>query len=473
MKPISSDQANQMGEKTILRLLIQFSLPSIAGMSMQALYYTADRIFLGHALGPIGIAAITVSFPTTMIGFGLMMLIGTGGTALISLGLGEQNTDSAEKVLGISVLLFVCSSLIYTLGGSIFLSPLLTFVGASETILPYARDYLQIMLLGTVFTGLGFGMNNFLRGEGNPRIAMVIMVIGAVLNIILDAVFILGFQMGMRGAAVAAILAQSSSTAMVLYYFMSGRSLLKIHLKNLRPQWDIIRKILAIGLAPFAMMLIDSVMTTIWNRQLGTYGGDMAISVMGIIASINMFFMMPLFGLSQGSQPLLGYNYGARKIDRVKRTLLLTIAVAAAISVFGFLMTLSFPVELIRIFNRDSEALIELGVDAMRIYFLSLPFMGYSIIASNYFQAVGKAKQAIILIISRSALLQIPAILILPHFMGLKGVWLSSPLSMVGATVLTGAWQCFEMRSLNRMKAHLAAGDPTVPGKAPAEQTTR
>lgn len=186
-----------------------------------------------------------------------------------------------------------------------------------------------------------------------------------------------------------------------------------------------------------------------------------------------MFFMMPLFGLSQGSQPLLGYNYGARKIDRVKRTLLLTIAVAVAISVFGFLMTISFPVELIRIFNRDSEALIELGVDAMRIYFLSLPFMGYSIIASNYFQAVGKAKQAIILIISRSALLQIPAILILPHFMGLKGVWLSSPLSMVGATVLTGAWQWFEMRSLNRMKAHLAAGDPPVPGEDLAEQTIR
>lgn len=466
MNQINTDQANEMGEKTILRLLIKFSLPSIAGMSVQALYYTADRIFIGQALGPLGIAGMTVSFPITMIGFGLMMLIGTGGTALISIGLGEQDIDRAEKVLGISIVLFVCSSLTFTIMGSIFLDPLLTLVGASETILPYARDYVQIMLFGTVFTGLGFGMNNFLRGEGNPRVAMAIMMIGAVLNIILDAIFILGFQMGMRGAAIAAIIAQSSSSAMVLYYFMSGKSLLKIHLKNLKPQWDIIRRILAIGLAPFAMMLVDSVMSTIWNRQLGAYGGDLAISVMGIISSINMFFMMPLFGLSQGSQPLLGFNYGARKIDRVKKTLLLTTIVAITISGVGFLVTVSFPIELIRIFNRDSETLIELGVGAMRIYFLSLPFMGYSIIASNYFQAVGKAKQAIFLILARSVLLQIPAILILPHFMGLNGVWLSSPLSMIGATLLTGVWQWFEMRSLNRQQAHLNAEESFIASQA-------
>ena len=371
MNAIKTDQANQMGESTILRLLIKFSLPSIAGMSVQALYYTADRIFIGHALGPLGIAGMTVSFPITMVGFGLMMLIGTGGTALISLGLGEKNTDRAEKVLGISIVLFICSSLLFTIGGLIFLEPLLTLVGASEIILPYARDYVQIMLLGTVFTGLGFGMNNFIRGEGNPRVAMVIMMIGAVLNIILDAIFILGFQMGMKGAAIAAIIAQSSSSAMVLYYFISGNSLLRIRLKNFKPQWDIIRRILAIGLAPFAMMLIDSVMSAIWNRQLGTHGGDLAISVMGIISSINMFFMMPLFGLSQGSQPLLGFNYGAHKIDRVKRTLLLTIFIATTISVLGFLITLSFPIELIRIFNRDSEALSNSGsVRCASIFYL-------------------------------------------------------------------------------------------------------
>ncbi|MEE8399352.1 MAG: MATE family efflux transporter [Desulfobacterales bacterium] len=464
MKDIDSDQANQMGEKTILRLLIQFSLPTIAGMSVQAIYYTADRIFIGHALGPLGIAGLTVSFPITMIGFGLMMLIGTGGTALISLGLGEKNIERAEKVLGISIVLFVCSSLIFTLVGSIFLDPLLVFVGASETILPYARDYVQIMLLGTVFTGLGFGMNNFLRGEGNPRVAMIIMVIGAVLNIILDAVFILGFRMGMRGAAIAALIAQSASSAMVLYYYISGKSLLKIHLENLKPQWDIVRRILAIGFAPFSMMLMDSVMSTIWNRQLGTFGGDLAISVMGIVSSINMFFMFPLFGLSQGSQPLLGFNYGARKIDRVKKTLLLTIIVATTISVVGFLVTLSFPIQLIRIFNRDSEILIELGTGAMRIYFLSLPFMGYSIVASNYFQAVGKARQALFLILARSALLQLPVILILPNFMGLNGVWMSAPVSMIGATLLTGIWQWFEMKSLNRTQADLDPGETFVAG---------
>lgn len=453
-----------MGEKTVLRLLIKFSLPSIAGMLVQAVYYTADRIFIGQALGPLGIAGMTVSFPITMIGFGLMMLISTGGTALISIGLGEQDIDRAEKVLGISIVLFVCSSLAFTIVGSIFLDPLLTLVGASETILPYAREYVQIMLLGTVFTGLGFGMNSFLRGEGNPRIAMVIMMIGAVLNIILDAIFILGLGMGMKGAAIAAVIAQSTSSSLALYYFLSGKSLLKIYLRNFRPHWDIISRILAVGAAPFAMMLIDSVMSSIWNRQLGTYGGDLAISIMGIIASINLFFGMPLFGLSQGSQPLLGFNYGAQKIDRVKKTLLLTIIIATTISVVGFLVAFSFPVQLIRVFNRDSEALVELGVGAMRIFFLSLPFMGFNTIASNYFQAVGKAKQALFLIISRTVLLQFPAILILPYFVGLNGVWLSSPISMLGAALLTGLWLGFEMRSLNRTQITIDTAQSLVAG---------
>jgi len=456
----NTDQARQMGEKPVLGLLAKFSLPSITGMSVQALYYAADRIFIGRALGPLGIAGMTVSFPVTMVGFGLMMLIGTGGTALVSIRLGEEKTDQAEKVLGISILLFVCSSLVFAAIGIVFLDPLLTLAGATEAILPYAREYLQIMLPGTVFTGLGFGMNGFLRGEGNPKGAMVIMIIGAVLNIILDAVFIFGFGMGMRGVAIAAVLAQASSSALAFRYFVSGRSLLSIRLRNFRPRWNIVSRITAVGLAPFAMMLIDSVMATIWNRQLGTYGGDMAIAIMGIIASINLFFGMPIFGLSQGSQPLLGFNYGAQHIGRVKRTLLLSIIVATAISVLGFAIAFAFPAELIRLFSRSSEPLVELGVNAMRIYFLSLPFMGYSVVASNYFQAVGKAKQAVFLIVARSALLMVPAILILPYYMGLNGVWLSSPLSMTGAALLTGVWQWFEMRSLNRRRRELAMAHP-------------
>lgn len=461
-----TDQAQQMGEKTILRLLTKFSLPSIAGMLVQAVYYTADRIFIGQALGPLGLAGMTVSFPITMVGFGLMMLVSTGGTALVSIRLGEQDIDQAERVLGISVLLLVCCSLAFTFVGLAFLDPMLILVGASDTVLPYAREYVQIMLMGTVFTGLSFGMNGFLRGEGNPRVAMIIMMAGAVLNIILDAVFIFQCGMGMKGAAIAAIISQTVSSTLALYYFFSGKSLLRIRYGNLRFRSDIVRRILAVGAAPFAMMLIDSVMSSIWNRQLGSYGGDLAISVMGVISAVSLFFGMPLFGLSQGSQPLLGFNYGAQKIDRVKRTLLLSIGIATAISVGGFLVAFSFPVELIRIFNRDSEALVELGVGAMRIFFLSLPFMGYSTIASNYFQAVGKAKQAVFLILARTALLQLPAILILPHFMGLEGVWLSSPLSMAGAALLTGVWQWFEMRDLNRKKQITESESALAAGKS-------
>lgn len=444
------DQAEQMGEKPILRLLIKFSLPSMVGMIIQAVYYTVDRIFIGQSVGSLGIAATTITSPIMMMGFALAMLISVGGSALASIRLGEQKMQDAEKVLGTAFILLAIAGVLLTGLGQIFLRPLLVLIGASEGILPFAMAYMRLYLVGLAFMPIVFGLNNFVRAEGNPRLAMVYMVVGAILNIILDYVLIIELNMGMRGAGLASVLAQAVSSALVLHYYFGGSSLLKIRRANFRPEWPIIGRILAIGAAPFAMMVIDSVMIVVWNLQLGIYGGDLSISVMGILSSISMFLGMPVFGLSQGAQPLFGYNYGAVKLARVKKILLLTALNATLVTVIGFLVAFLFPSQLITIFNRSDSSLIEAGVPAMRIYFAAMPLMGFMIVVSNYFQAVGKARSAMILILVRTVLLQAPAILVFPLFFGLTGIWMSSPISMFGASLVTGIWLWFENRELNR-----------------------
>jgi putative MATE family efflux protein len=452
------ERADRLGEGSISSLLLKFSTPAAAGMMAQALYNVVDRIFVGQAVGSLGITGTTLAFPFMLILMAFSMLIGFGAAALVSLRLGEKNREGAERVLGNAVVLLLIISLVLTVVAFTFLNPLLRIFGASDQSQPYARDYLQIIVLGSVFQAMGFGLNAIIRGEGNPRVAMFTVLIGALLNTILDPIFLFGLGWGMQGAAAATILSQAVSAVWVLYYFSRGRSLLKLHARTMRLNASICREIVAIGSPMFAMQLAASVMNAVLNNQLRDYGGDLAISVIGIIHSVALFIAMPIFGLTQGAQPIIGYNYGAKKYDRVKKTLQLAILLATSICVIGFVVVMTIPAQVIRLFNREDAALIELGTHAIRICMSTFPIIGFQIVSANYFQAVGKPKHALLLGLSRQVLLLIPAILILPQFMGLNGIWTAIPAADLCSSVLTGTWLYWELRHLrNQQRGTLRA----------------
>jgi putative MATE family efflux protein len=310
---------------------------------------------------------------------------------------------------------------------------------------------------------LGFGLNAVIRGEGNPRTAMLTLLIGVVLNVVLAPIFIFGLHWGMRGAGLATAIAQAVSAVWVVGYFLSGKSLLKFHARNFPIHRPLFLKIMAIGSPPFAMQIAASVMNILLNHQLQRYGGDLAISVMGIIYTMALMICMPIFGLNQGAQPIIGYNYGAQQFDRVKQTLLAAILVATSITSLGFLLAMLFPGALIRIFDPRDTALVELGRHAIRISLAMLPIVGFQIVSAGYFQAVGKPKHAMLLMISRQVLILIPVVLILPSLLGLNGVWLAMPTADLLSSLLTAVWLVFELRHLDRRHAQTCPPETVLP----------
>jgi len=444
------DRADRLGEGSIPSLLLKFSAPAVVGMLAQALYNVVDRIFVGQGVGPEGIAGTTIAFPFMLVMLALGMLIGFGATALVSIRLGEQNRTEAERVLGNATVLLVGASFLLTVVGTALLDPLLRLFGASDRILPCAHDYLQIIILGSVFQAVGFGLNAIIRGEGNPRIAMYTMLIGALLNTALDPIFIFGFGWGMRGAAVATVVSQAVSALWVVSYFLRGRSLLKLRKANLHLHWPTCASIVAIGSPPFAMQIAAATLNAILNHQLHRYGGDLAISVMGIVYAVTLFIAMPVFGINQGAQPIIGYNYGAENFDRVKKTLQTAILAATTITAAGFFVAMIFPSQVVWLFNRDDPTLMHMGTHALRICLVMFPIVGFQIVSASYFQAVGKPKHALLLSLSRQLLLLIPAVFILPCFFGLDGLWAAFPTADLGSSVLTGIWLLWELRHLHR-----------------------
>lgn len=443
------DKQKTLGSEPVGKLLLKFSIPAIVGMMVNALYNTIDRIYIGKSMGELGLAGLTISFPIMIIIMAFGMLIGLGATSLISIKLGEHKKDEAEKILGNAIFLLVITALSISVLGLIFLDPLLKLFGASEAVLPYSQAYLRIILSGAIFQTLGFGMNNFIRAEGNPRTAMFTMLIGAILNIILDPIFIFVFDMGIKGAAIATILSQSVSAIWVLSYFFGGRSYLDIHMSNFKLKLPIVGKILAIGSAPFLMQVASSGINALLNTSLQTYGGDTAIAAFGIINSVTMFILMPIFGINQGVQPIIGYNYGAKQYDRVKSALKLAMVGATLITVTGYIVTRVFPENIVSFFGGNDENLINLATEGLNVFLFMLPIIGMQIVASNYFQAVGKPRHAMFLSLSRQVLFLIPSILILPRFFELKGVWMAAPVSDVFASIVTGIWIMLEIKNLN------------------------
>lgn len=452
------EHTKQLGEAKISKLLIKFSVPAVVGMMVNALYNVVDRIFVGHGVGFQGLAGITICFPIMLVMMAFGMLIGLGATALVSIRLGEQKFKEAEQILGNAMTLIVFLSVTLALFGLGFMDTLLRWCGASEAILPVARDYLRIILWGSVFQQIGFGMNNLIRAEGNPKIAMFTMLIGAALNTILDPVFIFVLDMGVAGAAWATIISQLVSAVWVLWYYLGGQSSLKLHLRNLKLHGEIVGKILALGSAPFAMQIAASAINIVLNNSLVKYGGDMSVSAMGIVHSFITLLIMPVFGINQGSQPIIGYNYGARKFDRVKRTLKLAVMVATVITSTGYIITRVFPEQVVSLFSSGDPELLQLATRALFINMFFMPVIGFQIVSSNYFQAVGKPKHAMFLSLSRQVVLLIPALLILPRYFGLDGVFMAGPAGDLGSSILTGFWIWFEMKRLDAKHQRMQIG---------------
>jgi putative MATE family efflux protein len=448
VKSDKMDNRTAMRDQKIGRLLWKFSLPAIVAMQINALYNIVDRIFVGRGVGSIAIAATTVAFPLMIILMAVSMLIGIGATALISIRLGQQKMEEAEKVAGnamvMIILLPVTIAVIYLL----FSEPILIFFGASNEVLPYARDFVHIIMLGAPFGSISMGINNFIRAEGNPRLAMLTQIFGAIINGVLNYIFIFKLGLGIKGSALATLSGQFLSSIWVLSYFFTGRSLVKIRLKNLKLQLPVIISIVSIGFAPFAMQIANSIQQSILNKTLAAYGGDLALSAVGIIMSIAALLFMPIVGLSQGAQPIIGFNYGARQYDRVKETLKLAVVAGTCIAIAGYTAIHIWPVQIVGLFSKGDTALTELTSQAMQVFFAMFFVVGFQIICSNYFQAVGKPLQSTILSLSRQVLLFIPLLLILPNFWGIDGAWRTAPIADGLAVLLTATLIYFEMRSL-------------------------
>lgn len=438
-----------LGEESEIKLLIKYSVPAIIGMLVNALYNIVDRMFIGHipGVGPMAITGVGITMPIMSILLGFGMLIGIGATANISIKFGQNNRKDAEKILGNSVVLIAIISLVLTIVGIVFANSILHLFGASEATIFYAKEYINVILLGTIFNLMSFSLYSTIRADGNPKMSAAVMVLGCIINVILDAVFIFIFDLGIKGAAWATVISQIVTTLIMLYYYTLGGSNLKLKISTLKIDWRLVKIIVAIGVAPFSMQMAASVVQIIANNALKTYGGDLAIGAMAAISSISMIFLMPIFGINQGSQPIIGYNYGAKKYERAQKTVKLAIIAATIILVLGGIFIQTFPEVAISMFNADPK-LLEIGVPGLRIYLFMMPIIGIPIIGSNYFQSIGKAKLATFLSLLRQVILLIPLTLILPKIagLGLIGVWLAGTVSDFLSTIITGIFVVKEFK---------------------------
>jgi len=442
------DRSEEMLNKSIGKLLWGFSLPAIVGMVVNSLYNIIDRIFVGRGVGSLGIAATTVAFPIMIALMAVSMLIGVGATALISIRLGQQKKDEAEKIAGNAVVMMVLLPTVLAVIFLLFSDPILIACGSSAEVLPYARDFTRVIMMGAVFSSIGMGVNNFIRAEGNPRVSMYTQLLGAVIDIVLNYVFIFMLGWGMRGSALATVIAQFASALWVMGYFYTGRSIVKIRLRNMRPQWSILARVMAIGFAPFAMQIAGSVQQVILNNTLRIYSGDLALSAIGIVSSTATLLFMPILGISQGAQPIIGFNYGAKNYQRVKATWQTAALAGTAVAVVGFIAIRLWPAQLVGLFSKGDLALTALTTHAMSIFLLLIPVLGFQVVSSTYFQAVGKARQAAILSLSRQVLFFIPLLLILPRLWGVEGVWRTGPLADFLSVTLTAVLMYYEMKSI-------------------------
>lgn len=427
-----------LGTESIGKLLLKYSVPAIIGMIVNALYNVVDRIFIGNIpdVGALAITGVGVTMPIMTIILAFGMLIGVGATANISIKLGQGKREDAETIIGNTITLSIIVSLVISVVGILFGDSILKIFGASDATLYYAKSYIYIILGGTIFNVIAFTLNNTIRGDGNPKLAATIMVVGCLTNIVLDALLISVFDMGIKGAAIATVTSQMVTAIWALMYYIRGKSNLKFRKSSLKLDKSLVKLIFAIGSAPFAMQIAASLVQVISNNALKAYGGDLAIGAMATISSISMIFLMPVFGINQGAQPIIGFNYGAKKYDRANDAFKISAIAAIIILTIGWVLVQVKPEFIVGMFNKEPK-LMNITINGAKIYLFMLPIVSISITGSNYMQSVGKAKSAMILGLLRQVILLIPMIMILPKFFDLNGVWYAQPVSDLLSTIIT------------------------------------
>lgn len=440
---------NRLGTEKISKLLWEYSIPAITGTLVYILYNIVDRIFISFGLGRLAIAGMSITLPIFTFILAISLFIGVGSGVLISINIGAKKVDVAERVLGVSMLLFIGVGFLFSVLGTKYLNEILKLFGATKENIVYAKDYMKVIFIAAPFQFLSIGLNNIIRGEGSPKVAMKMNIIGAIINIVLDPILIFSLHLGIKGAAIATIAANVVVAFFQLKHFLVGNSKIKLKKENIVLDLDIIKKISKVGISPFTMQLSNSIVVIFINKSLNIYGGDIAIAAYGIINSITVLLYMPIVGINQGSQPILGYNYGAEKFHRVRETYVKSIWIAFLITIVGFILIMFFPSLLVDPFIKNDLELKLLTIKAIRIMFSMVFLLGINTIGSSYFQSIGRAKITAGINIFKQLILMLSFLYILPKKEGLLGIWESVPLSE-GITFLVVIF--FVMRELKYLK---------------------
>ena len=438
-KEMDNKQATlELGTKPVGKLLMQYAIPAIIAMTASSLYNVVDSIFIGQGVGAMAISGLAITFPFMNLSAAFGAAIGVGASTLMSVKLGQKDYRTAENILGNTITLNIIIGVTFGAICLMFLDPILRFFGASDQTIVYARDYMEIILLGNAITHLYFGMNAVLRSASKPRHAMYATMFTVVLNTILDPLFIWTFGLGIRGAAYATVLSQFVALIWQFWIFSNPKELIRLKRGIYSLRGDLVKNIIGIGISPFSMNVCACMVVIFINNQLVRFGGDMSVGAFGIANRIVFIFVMFVMGINQGMQPIAGYNYGAQKLDRMMQVVKLSIIAATAIMILGWFLAMLAPRQCVSLFTTDQQ-LIDTTVHGMQRMMMMLPIVGYQMVITNFFQCIGKVKISIFLSLSRQLLFLLPALALLPMWFGLDGVWLAQPVSDLIASVVT-AW---------------------------------
>lgn len=438
-----------LGTENIRDLLIRYALPAIIAMTASSLYNITDSIFIGHGVGALAISGLAITFPLMNLAAAFGSLVGAGAATLMSVRLGQKDYDTANHILGNVIVLNSIFGIAYTIIVLFFLTPILYFFGASAETLPYAHDYMVVILLGNSVTHMFLGLNALLRSTGNPRKAMYATISTVVMNMVLNPLFIFGFGWGIRGSALATIMSQTIMLTWQIRLFSNKENFIHLQKGIFRLRRKIVVDSLSIGMSPFLMNAASCMIVILLNQSLIRYGGDLAVGAYGIVNRVAFLLIMTVMGLNQGMQPIAGYNFGAKLYNRVNKVLKLTIMMATGVMTAGFLIGELFPRAIASAFTGD-ETLIGLAKTGLRIVLILYPMLGFQMVISNFFQSIGMAGKAIFMSLTRQVLFLLPGLLLFPQFFGLTGVWLSMPAadllsSIVAAYMLTRHYRKFKI----------------------------
>ena len=443
-----------LGTDSLSRLLPRYAIPAIIAMTSTSLFNIIDSIFIGHGVGALAISGMALTMPIMNAAAAFGSMVGVGAGAITSIRLGQGNIRAAERTLGNAVLLNILFGVAIGITGLTFLDPILYFFGASEETISYARQFMHVILAGNFVTHLYLGLNELMRASGYPQKSMYAMLVAVAVNCVLNPLFIFKFGWGIQGSACSTVIAQCCALSISMHHFSRRESFVHFKRGIFRFDTKIVRSIISIGLAPFLMNICASIVVIFVNKSLTTYGGDLNIGAFGIINRVVMLFIMIVLGLNQGMQPIVGYNYGARKYDRVIKAYFITVTCAVCVTTTGFLVSRFFPEQVARLFvggeDQNAEALVAAVVYGMKYIMIMFWAVGFQIVTGNFFQYIGKPKRAILISMTRQMLFLVPLLIILPPRMGVTGVWMAQPIADSMSVTLAAILIWYQIRKLRR-----------------------